>query len=164
MAERNNVPMNGTDREILSLLQRDGRMPNAALADAVHLSPSPCLRRVRRLEEDGFIDGYRAVLDRNAVGLELTVFVEVKVTSPGQESATAELQDAIRAMDEVIACYIVSGDADLLLEVVAPDLPSYERFLIGRLLLLPGVGNVKSNFTIRTVKRDAPLPLGHLAG
>ena len=156
-------PVHATDREILSHLQRDGRMPNAALADAVHLSPSPCLRRVRRLEEEGFVSGYRAMLDRGALGLELTVFVEVKVASPSQESATADLQDAIRAMDEVIACYIVSGDADLLLEVVAPDLPSFETFLIGRLLQLPGVANVKSNFTIRTVKRDAPLPLGHLA-
>jgi len=154
--------MDATDREILTRLQADGRLPNAALAEAVHLSPSPCLRRVRRLEAEGVIAGYRAVLGRPHVGLELTVFVEIKVASPTHETATADLQDAISAMEEVVACYIVSGDADLLLEVVTPGLAAFERFLMGRLLLLPGVANVRSNFAIRTVKRDGPLPLGHL--
>jgi Lrp/AsnC family leucine-responsive transcriptional regulator len=156
--------MDATDREILTRLQAEGRMPNAALAEAVHLSASPCLRRVKKLEQDGLIAGYRALLDRQRVGLGLTVFVEIKVESPTHETTTADLQEAIAAMEEVVAFYIVSGDADLLLEVVVPDLAHFERFLLGSLLLQPGVANVRSNFAIRTVKQDGPLPLGHLGG
>ena len=119
--------MDVTDREILTLLQRDGRMPNATLAEEVHLSPSPCLRRVKRLEADGVIAGYRAILDREHLGLGLTVFIEIKVENPHRETVTADLQNAFRAMDEVVACHIVSGMADLLLEVVVTDLRHYEQ-------------------------------------
>ena len=154
--------MDATDREILTLLQRDGRMPNAALADAVHLSPSPCLRRVKRLEADGVIAGYRAILDRERLGLGLTVFLEIKVDNPHRETVTADLQTAFRAMDEVVACHVVSGMADMLLEVVVTDLRHYERWLFEHLLPLPGVADVNSNFVIRTVKASGPLPLGHV--
>lgn len=155
--------MDATDREILSQLQADGRMPNAALAEAVHLSPSPCLRRVKRLEDEGVISGYRAVLDRHAVDLGLTVFLEVKAANHHRETVTADLQEAFRAMEEVVACHVVSGKADFLLEVVVPDLRHYEKLLMGRLLPLEGVADVYSNFVIRTVKENAPLPLGQLA-
>jgi len=128
----------------------------------VHLSPSPCLRRLKALEEGGVIEGYRAVLDREAVGLGLTVFVEVKVEGHSEAVATA-VQEAVTAMPEVVSCHIVSGAADFLLEVVVPDLRAYERLLLGSLLNLPSVGDVRSNFAIRTVKAPGPLPLGHLA-
>jgi Lrp/AsnC family leucine-responsive transcriptional regulator len=155
--------MDPTDREILRLLQEDGRLTNAALAERVHLSASPCLRRLKRLEGDAVITGYRAVLDRRRVGLGLTVFVEIKVAGHTDETAT-DLQAKFAAMEEVIACHIVSGPADFLLEVVVPDLVHYERLLLGRLLKLPGVADVRTNVAIRTVKSDGPLPLGQLAG
>jgi Lrp/AsnC family leucine-responsive transcriptional regulator len=150
--------MDDTDRAILRHLQADGRLPNAALAERVSLSPSPCLRRLRRLEQDGTIRGYRATLDRRKVGLGLTVFVEIKISGQSRRRAE-ELERAIAEVDEVIASYIVAGDADFMLEVVVPDLPAYEHLLLHTLLELPGVSSVRSNFAIRTVKEPGPLPL-----
>jgi Lrp/AsnC family transcriptional regulator, leucine-responsive regulatory protein len=108
------------------------------------------------------IDGYRAVLDREAVGLGLTAFVELKVEGHSDRLADA-IQEAVAKMPEVVACHIVSGAADFLLEVVVPDLRAYERFLLGSLLKLPSAADVRSNFAIQTVKAPGPLPLGHLA-
>jgi Lrp/AsnC family leucine-responsive transcriptional regulator len=150
--------MHHTDRAILQHLQADGRLPNATLADRVHLSPSPCLRRLKRLEDNGTIRGYRAILDRRKLGLGLTAFVEIKVSGQSLRRAQ-ELEQAIADIDEIIACYIVAGDADFLLEVAVPDLPAYEQLLLHTLLELPGVFDVRSNFTIRTVKEAGPLPL-----
>jgi Lrp/AsnC family transcriptional regulator, leucine-responsive regulatory protein len=156
------MPLDRVDRRLLEVLQREGRLSNVALAERVHLSPSPCLRRMKALEEGGVIEGYRAVLDREAVGLGLTVFVEVKVEGHSEAVASA-VQEAVTAMPEVVSCHIVSGAADFLLEVVVPDLRAYERLLLGSLLNLPSVSDVRSNFAIRTVKAPGPLPLGHLA-
>jgi Lrp/AsnC family transcriptional regulator, leucine-responsive regulatory protein len=150
--------MHHTDRAILQHLQADGRLPNATLADRVHLSPSPCLRRLKRLEDNGTIRGYRAILDRRKLGLGLTAFVEIKVSGQSLRRAQ-ELEQAIADIDEIIACYIVAGDADFLLEVAVPDLAAYEQLLLHTLLELPGVFDVRSNFTIRTVKEAGPLPL-----
>jgi Lrp/AsnC family transcriptional regulator, leucine-responsive regulatory protein len=155
------MPLDRVDRRLLEILQREGRLSNAALAERVHLSPSPSLRRVKALEDDGVIAGYRAVLDREAVGLGLTVFVEIKVEGHSDRLAE-EIEAAVNAMPEVVACHIVSGAADFLLEVVVPDLRAYERLLLGSLLKLPAVVDVRSNFAIRTVKAPGPLPLGHL--
>lgn len=155
---RNYLPMDDIDREILRQLQDDGRLPNAALAERVHLSPSPSLRRLRRLENDGTIRGYRAILDRRRVGLGLTVFVEVKLTGHSQQRAE-EFGEAVAAIDSVVACHIVAGMADFLLEVVVPDLAAYEQLLLETLLELPGVTDVRSNVAIRTVKEAGPLPL-----
>jgi Lrp/AsnC family leucine-responsive transcriptional regulator len=155
------MPVDRVDCRLLEILQREGRLSNAAIAERVHLSPSPCLRRVKTLEEDGVIEGYRAVVGREAVGLGLTVFVEIKVEGHSDRLAE-EIEAAVNAMPEVVACHIVSGAADFLLEVVVPDLRAYERLLLGSLLKLPAVLDVRSNFAIRTVKAPAPLPLGHL--
>jgi Lrp/AsnC family leucine-responsive transcriptional regulator len=155
---RNDLPMDDTDRAILHHLQADGRLPNAALAERVHLSPSPCLRRLKRLEESGTIRGYRAVLDRRKIGLGLTAFVELKVNGQSRRRAE-ELEAAVAEIDEIVACYIVAGEPDFLLEVVVPDLAAYEQLLLHTLLELPGVSGVRSNFTIRTVKEAGPLPL-----
>ena len=155
---RNDLPMDSTDRSILRHLQADGRLPNAALADRVRLSPSPCLRRLKRLEQDGTIQGYRAILDRRKAGLGLTAFVEIKVSGQSRRRAE-ELEKAVAGIDEIIACYIVAGEADFLLEVVARDLAAYEHLLLHTLLELPGVSEVRSNFAIRTVKEPGPLPL-----
>jgi Lrp/AsnC family leucine-responsive transcriptional regulator len=149
------------DRKILETLQAEGRLSNVELADRVALSPSPCLRRVKRLEDDGVIAGYRAVLDRGAVGLGLTVFLEIKVGKHSRDNA-AMLQKALADMPEIVSCHIVSGTADFLAEVVVPDLAAYERFLLDRLLTVPTIEDVRSNFAIRMIKTAAPLPLGHL--
>jgi Lrp/AsnC family transcriptional regulator, leucine-responsive regulatory protein len=152
------MPMDLTDRMILGELQADGRLPNATLADRVHLSPSPCLRRLKRLERGGTIRGYRAILDRRRIGLGLTVFVEVKVTSHSSRRAE-EFGDAVAGVDAIVACYIVAGQADFLLEVVVPDLAAYERVLLETIMELPGVTDVRSNIAIRTIKEAGPLPL-----
>jgi Lrp/AsnC family leucine-responsive transcriptional regulator len=150
--------MDAIDRSILRELQAEGRLANNALADRVRLSPSPCLRRLKRLEADGTIRGYRALVDRRRVGLGLTLFVEVKVGGPSRERAR-EFEAAVMQVDAVIACHVLAGTADFLLEVVVPDLAAYERLLLDTLLLLPGVIDVRSNIAIRTIKESAPLPL-----
>ena len=155
------LTLDAFDRRILHELQDDARLTNVELADRIGLSASPCLRRVRILEEAGIIAGYRAVLSRKNTGLGLTVFVGVKVERHHDEEAQA-FQDAVKDVPEVIACYLVSGEHDFMLEVVVPDLEGYEQFLMGRLLRLPGVVDVRSNFAIRTVKSPASLPLEHL--
>ncbi|MBI5162835.1 MAG: Lrp/AsnC family transcriptional regulator [Magnetospirillum sp.] len=154
-------PLDGFDRRILQILQAEGRLPNSDLADRVGLSATPCLRRVKALEQNGIITGYRADLDRGRVGLGLTVLVGVKVDGHRDENATA-IQEAFHGMPEVIACHLVSGESDFLLQVTVPDLASYERFLLGKLLKLPMVKDIRSNFVIRTVKDRMPLPLHHL--
>lgn len=155
------MKLDAIDRRILAALQEDGRLSNVELADRVGLSPSPCLRRVRLLEAAGVIAGYSAKLDRKAVGLGLTVFIGVKVERHHDDEARA-FREAVAALDEVVACHLVSGEADFLLQVVTPDLAAYERFLLGTLLKLPGVSDIRSNFAIQTVKAGAPLPLDHL--
>lgn len=153
--------MDVIDRRILAALQRDGRLTNVQLAEEVGLSPSPCLRRVRLLEKAGVIGGYHANLDRAALGLGLTVFVGVKVERHHDEAATL-FREAVRALPEVVSCHLVSGEADFLLQVVVPDLAAYERLLVDRLLKLPGVSDIRSNFAIQTVKSQTSLPLDHL--
>ncbi len=149
------------DRRILATLQRNARLTNVELSAEVGLSPSPCLRRVGLLEKAGVIGGYHASLDRTGVGLGLTVFVGVKVERHQDEAAEA-FRKAVRALPEVVSCHLVSGEADFLLQVVVPDLAAYERLLLGTLLKLPGVSDIRSNFAIQTVKQQAALPLDHL--
>jgi Lrp/AsnC family leucine-responsive transcriptional regulator len=147
-----------TDRKMLEILQRDGRTSNAALAEQLHLSPSPCLRRLRALEHHGVITGYRAQLDRNKLGLGMTVFVELQVDGHSDRTAAA-ISKAIHETPEVISAHIVSGAADFRLEVVVQDLAAYERLMFETLLKLPNIGDVRSNFALRAVKSDGPLPL-----
>lgn len=154
-------PLDPFDCDILRILQEEGRLPNADLAERIHLSATPCLRRVKALQERGVILGYQARLDRARVGLGLTVLVGVKVDGHRDANATA-IQEAFLAMPEVISCHLLSGEFDFQLECVFPDIARYEAFLLGRLLKLPMVRDVRSNFVIRTVKEGAPLPLDHL--
>jgi Lrp/AsnC family leucine-responsive transcriptional regulator len=149
------------DRKILAALQEDGRLSNVNLAEKVGLSPSPCLRRVKRLEQEGYIRGYRAVLDRRKLGLDLTVYVEIKVEKHSAENAALH-QTLLEEIPEVVAAHMVSGEPDFVAEVVVPDLASYERLLTERLLTLPMVKDIRSNFVLRQAKIDAPLPLAHL--
>lgn len=155
------LELDAIDLRILSALQSDGRLTNQELADQVGLSPSPCLRRVRRLEKDGYIRTYRAVLDRDSVGLGLTIFVDIKMVKHSRENAAA-LRDALIAMPEVVACHMVSGNADFIAEIVVSDLKTYERFLTDQLLTLPMIGDIRSSFSLTRVKSDGALPLTHL--
>jgi Lrp/AsnC family leucine-responsive transcriptional regulator len=154
-------PIDAFDHRIIAALQEDGRLSNVELADRIGLSPSPCLRRVKRLERDGYIDGYRAALDRGRVGLGFTVFVGVRLEAHANARA-GRFEDAVLKMREVIACHMVSGTVDYLLEIVAPDLAHYQRFLVDKLLALPIVREVQSSIAISTLKAGAPLPLDHL--
>ena len=151
--------LDAIDGRIVAELQADGRLSNVDLADKVGLSPSPCLRRVKRLERDGYIEGYRAALRR--IGLGFSVFVSVKIDGHANERALA-FEKAVVEMPEVIACHLVSGEADYFLEIVVPDLGDYQRFLVDKLLNLPIVREVRSNIAIQTLKAGAPLPLEHL--
>jgi Lrp/AsnC family leucine-responsive transcriptional regulator len=153
--------LDAIDCRIIAELQADARLSNVALAEKVGLSPSPCLRRVKRLEHDGYIEGYRAALRRDRIGLGFSVFLGVKIEGHANECAL-KFEEAVSAMPEVVACHLVSGEADYFLEVVVPDLEHYQRFLVGKLLNLPIVREVRSNIAIQTLKAGAPLPLGHL--
>ncbi|HXZ02826.1 MAG TPA: Lrp/AsnC family transcriptional regulator [Stellaceae bacterium] len=155
------TPLDAIDRGIIAALQADGRLSNADLAQRVGLSPSPCLRRVHRLRREGYIEAYRAMLGRKRIGLGLTVFVGVKIDGHADDRATA-FEAAVVAFPEVVACHMVSGEVDYLLEIVACDLEHYERFLLDKLLDLPIVKEVRSTIALRTLKAGAPLPLDHL--
>lgn len=156
------LKLDATDRKILAALQDDARLSNVQLADKIGLSPSPCLRRVKLLEKAGVIQGYHAALDRNAVGLGLTVFVGIRVERHHEETATA-FRTSVQNLPEVFSCHLVSGESDFLLQVVVADLAAYERFLTGTLLRLPGVIDIRSNFAIQTVKAQGELALSQLA-
>jgi Lrp/AsnC family transcriptional regulator, leucine-responsive regulatory protein len=150
--------LDAIDRNILDRLQDDARLTNVELARAVNLSPSPCLARVRRLEESGLIRRYVTLLD--PVKLGLTVSVLVQVTLEKQiEPALETFEKAIRARPEVMECYLMTGDADYLLRVLVPDVPAFERFILDFLSRVPGVGNIKSSFALKQVKYQTALPL-----
>jgi Lrp/AsnC family transcriptional regulator, leucine-responsive regulatory protein len=150
------------DRRIIAELQADARLTNIDLADRVGLSASPCLRRVKRLAGEGVISGYRAVLHRNRVGLGLTVFLAVKIDRHANDRAL-DFERVVTAMPEVVGCHLVAGEADYFLEVVVPDMERYQQFLVGKLLELPIVRDVRSSIAIQSLKTDAPLPLGHFS-
>ncbi len=155
------IKLDKYDRKILEALQKKGRLSNIELAEEIGLSPSPCLRRVRLLEESGVISGYAANLDRNELGLGLTVFVDVKMAHHSDEIA-AEFREALLHIPEIIMAYLVSGESDFLLQVTVPDLNAYEILLTRKLLKLPGVNDIRSNFAIKPLKQQATLPLDHL--
>ena len=148
------------DRAIVANLQRDGRIANVDLADAVGLSPSACLRRVKALEADGVIAGYRAEVSRARAGLGLTVFVGLKVAGHSRE-ASVRVEQALLAIPAVVACYLVSGGDDFLVEAAVPDLSGYEKLLLDQVLAIEDVTEARSTFAIRTVLSRGPLPLEH---
>ena len=145
-----------TDHAILALLQGDGRMTHAAIAEEIHLSPSACLRRVRRLEAAGIISGYHARLDRALLGLGATVFVEISLDGQ-QEHQLDEFEAAAREVPEILACHLMAGDADYLLQIVATDVADYERVHRTAMARLPHVAKVRTNFVLRAVIDRAPI-------
>ena len=151
--------LDATDWRILALLQEDARISNVDLAKAVGLSPSPCLARVRALEEAGFIRRYVSLLDPQRVGLMVSVFIQVALEKQ-VESALDVFERAIRDRPEVMECYLMTGESDYLLRVVVPDLQALERFILNFLSRVPGVGNIRSSFALKQVKYQTALPLG----
>ncbi|HEY9130996.1 MAG TPA: Lrp/AsnC family transcriptional regulator [Dyella sp.] len=155
------IQLDRTDLRILAVLQGEGRITNAELADRVALSPSACLRRLQRLENEGVLTGYTAQVDPEAVGLGLQAFVRVQLAKHEAE-AVARFAAQVNAWDEVVACYALTGDMDYLLHIYVSDLQHFSRFLLDRLLNATGVADVNSSFVLRTVKRSPSLPLNQL--
>ena len=146
------------DHRILAALMKDANLSNVDLADKVGLSPSPCLRRVKALEKAGIILGRRLIVDAAAVGLPISVFLQV--TLERQIEANLErFEKAISGWPEVIECHLMTGDADYLLRVVAPDLDAYHRFLMESLTRVEGVASIKSSFALKQTKYGEALPL-----
>ncbi len=150
--------INVIDRKIMSLLQADGRISIADLAAQVGLSASPCLRRVRMLEEAGIITRYVAVLDQQKVGLPVSVFISLRLENQREETLN-EVGRAISDWEEVLECYLMTGPRDYLLRVVVADLQAYEWFLKQKLTRLKGVASIESSFALQQVKYTNVLPL-----
>jgi len=151
------------DVRIMAALQENGRLTNVELSQRVGLSETPCLRRVRRLEQEGVIARYAAVLDPRRIGLGVTAFLQVKIERHRDEDTVA-FREAVLADPEVVACWLVTGTADFLLQVVSRDMDAYGDFVVHRVLKMPGVKDVSSSFALQVVKPSSALPLGHLDG
>ncbi|MGB1234575.1 MAG: Lrp/AsnC family transcriptional regulator [Planktomarina sp.] len=150
--------LDDTDRRILVALQRKGRMSNADLADAVNMSPSACHRRVARLETDGYISDYVALVDPRKVGRQTTVFVEI--TLSGQtDDVLAQFEKAVARVPDVLECYLMAGTADYLLKVVARDTEDFAGIHRRYLATLPGVAQMQSSFALRRVVQTTALPV-----
>ncbi len=150
--------MDTTDWKILDRLQHNAAISNVELARAVHLSPSPCLSRVRALEQSGYISRYVTLLDPIKVGLKVSVFIQVTLERQ-IESALEGFESAIGERPEVMECYLMTGDADYMLRVVVQDIQALEHFILAFLSRVPGVGNIKSSFALKQVKYQTALPL-----
>jgi len=149
--------MDRTDRKILRELQLNGRLTNQELAQRVNLSPSPCLRRVRALEEAGVIQGYTATVDQRALGLPITVFI--RVTLARHDTATVQaFERRVREIDEIMDCFLMTGQRDYLMRVVAAGLEDYEHFVRDVLHEIPGIASIDTSFAYGVVKHARALP------
>ncbi|MXN66798.1 winged helix-turn-helix transcriptional regulator [Stappia sp. GBMRC 2046] len=149
--------MDAIDSRILRELQKDGRLTNQELSERVNLSPSPCLRRVRNLEKAGIIGGYAAIVDQEACGLPVTVFLQVRLDRHSEENVKA-FEAAVERIDEIMECYLMAGDRDYLLRVVVANLADYEDFIRRRIHKIPGIASLDSSFAYGVVKRSQVLP------
>ena len=149
--------MDVIDRRIIRAVQRDGRITVSDLAETVGLSPTPCARRLERLQKDGVITGYGARVDARKLGLPVTIFVSVELEQQGRDAIGA-FEQAMRRCDEVMECYLMTGSRDILLRVVAADLEAFDAFLEHRLMKVPGIRNMRSNFALRAMVRRDVLP------
>lgn len=156
------MKLDRTDRRILEAMQVQGRISNLELAELVGLSPTPCSRRVKRLEESGLIRGHVTLLDQDTLGLKLTAYIGISMDRHTPDRFE-EFETEVARYPEVMACSVVTGQAsDYLLRAVVPDMAYYERFLLGRLTRIPGVTGVHSSFELRQVVLRTALPLDHM--
>lgn len=151
--------LDAIDRRLLAALQENGRLTATELAEKVGLTTSPCLRRLRLLEEAGVIRGYTALVDQKKVGFPVSVFVSIKLERQGEEQL-ARFEAAVRNCPEVLECYLMTGQRDYLLRVVARDLADYERFVKATLTRIDGIANIESSFALGQVKHSNVLPIG----
>ena len=152
-----------TDIEILKCLQTDSNLSNVELADKVCLSPSPCARRVRILQENGYFRGGVTLVEPEKIGLSVNVFIQVSLSQQGKRNLQ-RFEDVVSSWPEVMECYLMTGDFDYLIRVVVPDLHAYQLFLDKRLTLVKGIDNIRSSFSLKQVRYKTELPLGHLLG
>ena len=156
------MALSPTDMKILSILQDDARVTNQVLAEKINVSASPSWRKVRKLEEDGVIQGYRAVLDRKKIGLGVMVFIRVVIDSHSEAEAR-KFEEEVTALEDVVACYSIGGDADFLLQVVASDLDSYADFAMSVVRRLPGIKEMQSMFVLKEIKPLVSYPIKKIA-
>ncbi len=149
--------LDAVDRRMLAVLQTDGRITNQELAERVGLSPTPCLRRLKRLEDSGVITGYSAQVDPKAYGLPFSVFVSVRLLQQMRDQI-AEFERAVESWEEVTECYLMTGSQDYLLRVQTDGIEGYERFLKQKVTQLSCIQSVQSNFALATIKRRTALP------
>jgi Lrp/AsnC family transcriptional regulator, leucine-responsive regulatory protein len=152
------MKLDSTDLRILRELQIDGGLSNVDLAKRVHLSPSPCLTRVKALEASGVIERYVALASAAKVGLGLNVFISISLKSQNKD-ALAEFERRIAEHDEVMECYLMSGDSDYLIRVALADIGALERFILNQLTPIPGVEKIRSSFALKQVRYKTALPL-----
>lgn len=149
--------MDAKDRQIVRVLQANGRMTNQDLAEEVNLSPSPCLRRLRNLEASGAITGYGAEVDAKAYGLPVTVFVRIKLERHNEEDVQ-RFERAVMRIDEVLECHVLTGATDYQLRVVVSDLEAYEDFIRARIHSIGGIATIDTTFVYGTVKKTGVFP------
>tara|TARA_R110002096_G_scaffold169810_2_gene341636 strand:- start:1094 stop:1573 length:480 start_codon:yes stop_codon:yes gene_type:complete len=152
------VKLDAVDRKILTCLQSEGRITNVELANRVGITAPPCLRRVRALEEEGYVQGYHAHLNQEALGYGLTVFAMVGLHSQA-ESDLQKFEECVKDWPMVRECFMLNGEIDFILKIVAHDLASFQQFLTGELTPAPNVASVKTSLTIRTSKHAPGVPL-----
>jgi DNA-binding Lrp family transcriptional regulator len=155
--------LDAIDWRILRELQADGRITNVALARRVGITPPPCLRRMRALEEAGFITGYRAVVDERMLGFELTAFAMVGLHSQAEPDLRS-FENRLLAWPLVRESYMLAGETDYILKCIAPDLPTFQDFVLRELTAAPNVASVKTSLTIRRAKLEAGVPIGETIG
>ena len=152
------MELDAIDLRILAELQQDGALTNVELARRVHLSPSPCLARVKVLEAGGVIERYVALASAKALGLGLNVFINISLKEQSK-SALAEFEQRIAEHDEVMECYLMTGDSDYLIRVAVADMGALERFILEQLTPIPGIEKIRSSFALKQVRYKTALPL-----
>jgi Lrp/AsnC family transcriptional regulator, leucine-responsive regulatory protein len=147
-----------TDAKILEILQKDSRITNTDLAEQLNMSNSPCWRRVKQLEDSKIIKGYGVLLDRKKIGLGVMVFIRVSIDSHSEKEAK-KFEEQVTALEHVVACYSIGGDADFLLQVVSPDLDTYADFSMSIIRRLPGIKEMQSMFVLKEIKPFLAYPI-----
>ena len=155
------MKLDSTDLRILAALQADGALSNVELARRVHLSPSPCLTRVKALEAAGVIERYVALVNAQRLGLGLNVFISISLKTQSKE-VLADCGRRIAEHDEVMECYLMSGDSDYLIRVALPDIAALERFILEQLTPIADIEKIRSSFALKQVRYKTALPLAHL--
>lgn len=154
----NSKKIDKTDAKILALLQKDSRITTVELSEQLNLSTSPCWRRVKQLEDTEIIKGYGVLLDRKKINLGVMVFIRVSIDSHSEKEAK-KFEEEVIALDYVVACYSIGGDADFLLQVVSPDLDTYAEFSMSTIRRLPGIKEMQSMFVLKEIKPFTSFPI-----